>query len=172
MVNNVSSEERVMPVRVPIADDDRVVRRGPSLVLGLDPEIEAVGGVGDRAEALDLARELRPDAVVMGVVMPAPAATTQILRGLAPVGEPEGSSDAGDALRRLTRRERAMLRLLGGGSSNREIAGELGVGEATVKTYVRNVLAKLGLRSWTQAALYGARHSIADRTDDSQEGAT
>ena len=74
-----------MPVRVLIADDHRVVRRGLSLVLSLDPELTVVGEAGDGAEALARARELHPDVVVMDVIMPVMdgiAATAAIRREL------------------------------------------------------------------------------------------
>ena len=55
----------------------------------------------------------------------------------------------------LTEREVAVLRLLAEGGSNREIAGALFLAEGTVKNHVTNVLAKLGARDRTQAALRG-----------------
>ena len=55
----------------------------------------------------------------------------------------------------LSDRELDVLRLLADGSSNREIAGELFLAEGTVKNHVTNVLAKLGARDRTQAALRG-----------------
>jgi two-component system, NarL family, response regulator LiaR len=227
-----------MPVRVLVADDHRVVRRGLSLVLALDPDLEVVGEAGDGAEALERARELRPDVIVMDVVMPvmdgisataairrdlpatqvlaltsalgdhsvvdalragavgyllkdaapeevceavraaaagapslAAAAMAQLLRELAPMSAARQEPDDSDALQRLTERERATLRLLGAGRSNREIATELGVGEATAKTHVRNVLAKLGLRSRTQAALYAAQHGLTEPASGAPGGA-
>ncbi|MFD2469357.1 response regulator [Amycolatopsis silviterrae] len=57
---------------------------------------------------------------------------------------------AGDA---MTPRERDVLRLLGRGLSNRDIAAELGLAERTVKVHVGNLLAKLQVDSRTQAAL-------------------
>lgn len=53
----------------------------------------------------------------------------------------------------LSDREREILRLIGNGSSNREIAGHLFITEGTVKNHVTNILSKLNVRDRTQAAL-------------------
>jgi DNA-binding NarL/FixJ family response regulator len=58
----------------------------------------------------------------------------------------------------LTSREVDVLRLLGEGQSNKAIAATLGITERTARTHVSKILAKLGLSSRTQAALWSARH--------------
>jgi DNA-binding NarL/FixJ family response regulator len=58
------------PIRVLIADDQRVVREGLALVLGLLPEVEVVGAVADGDEAVAMAAELLPDIVLMDLRMP------------------------------------------------------------------------------------------------------
>jgi DNA-binding NarL/FixJ family response regulator len=63
----------------------------------------------------------------------------------------------------LTSRELEVLRLLGEGEANKSIATALGITERTARTHVSNILAKLGLSSRTQAALWAAREGIAER---------
>ncbi len=68
---------------------------------------------------------------------------------------------APDPIEPLTDRERDVLRLVARGLSNKEIAYELGIAEGTARTYVSNILGKLGLTSRTQAALYAVEHKLA-----------
>jgi NarL family two-component system response regulator LiaR len=63
-----------------------------------------------------------------------------------------------DRLQPLSPREREVLQLIAHGRSNREIARELAIGEQTVKTHVRAILAKLGLQDRVQAAIFWLRH--------------
>src|SRR5712692_1072509 len=60
----------------------------------------------------------------------------------------------------LTRRELDVLRQLGAGATNRQIADTLALSEGTVKNYISTILAKTGLRDRTQAALYAVRHGL------------
>jgi NarL family two-component system response regulator LiaR len=61
----------------------------------------------------------------------------------------------------LTQRELEVLRLLARGCENREIADQLVISEATVRTHVSNILGKLHVASRTQAALYALREGLA-----------
>ncbi|MFD7627013.1 response regulator [Streptomyces sp. NPDC059851] len=67
-------------IRVLIADDQPLVRRGLALILAPVPDVEVVGEAGDGAEAVALARRLRPDVVVMDIRMP-------VLDGVGATGE-------------------------------------------------------------------------------------
>jgi DNA-binding NarL/FixJ family response regulator len=62
----------------------------------------------------------------------------------------------------LTSRELEVLRLVGAGKANKEIASELQISERTARTHVSNILGKLGLSSRTQAALWAVREGLVD----------
>ncbi|MEV4315023.1 response regulator transcription factor [Actinocrispum sp. NPDC049592] len=58
------------PIRILLADDHALVRRGVRLILDAEPGLSVVGEAGDGAEAVALARELEPDLVVLDIAMP------------------------------------------------------------------------------------------------------
>ena len=62
----------------------------------------------------------------------------------------------------LTDREKDVMRLLGQGMSNKEIGATLFITERTARTYVSNILGKLGLASRTQAALWAVEHKLVE----------
>ena len=62
----------------------------------------------------------------------------------------------------LTARELEIVRLLGAGKANKEIAGELAISERTARTHVSHILAKLDLSSRTQVALWAVRQGLVD----------
>ncbi|MCW2677721.1 MAG: two component transcriptional regulator, LuxR family [Modestobacter sp.] len=77
--------------------------------------------------------------------------------GLTGVVEGRRRELVGDRLEGLTERERTVLRLIGEGLTNRQIADRMGLAEKTVKNYTSHLLAKLGLERRTQAAILATR---------------
>jgi DNA-binding NarL/FixJ family response regulator len=213
-------------IRVLIVDDHAMVRRGMRDFLDLHADLEVVGEAADGAEALEATDRLRPDVVVMDLVMPVLdgiAATTQlkarhpsvevvaitsfieedriaaaieagasgfllkdaeaddlagairsayggemyldpavagiVARRMRDAGR-NGHERADDGVARLTARERDVLVCVARGLPNRAIATELGMAERTARTHVANILAKLGLASRTQAALFAVEHGL------------
>jgi len=73
-----AGEADQQPIRVVLADDHWVVREGLRMYLGRDPEFEIVGEAEDGSEAILLAAELRPDVVVMDLLMPVMDGTAAI----------------------------------------------------------------------------------------------
>jgi DNA-binding NarL/FixJ family response regulator len=74
-----------MPIRLLIVDDHMVVRQGLRMFLGMDPELEIVGEAPNGARALEFSRQLKPDVVLMDLLMPVMdgiAATEAIRREL------------------------------------------------------------------------------------------
>ena len=215
-------------IRVLIVDDHAMVRRGMRDFLDLHDDLEVVGEASDGDTALKAADDLRPDVIVMDLLMPGLdgiAATFEIktrhpamevvaitsfieedritaaleagasgfllkdaeaddlaaairsayagevyldpavagivarrMRTGAGRGAPERDGEA--AVARLTGRERDVLACVARGLSNRAIATELGMAERTARTHVSNILAKLGLTSRTQAALFAVEHGL------------
>ncbi len=78
-----------MTIRILLADDHSMVRQGLRMFLGLDPELEVVGEASNGDEAVRLARHLRPDVVLMDLVMPGMdgIAATRVIRDALPETE-------------------------------------------------------------------------------------
>jgi two-component system, NarL family, response regulator DevR len=89
-----------------------------------------------------------------------PALTERIVERL------RNRGDDDPLLATLTPQERRILDLIAEGQTNRQIAGALFLAEKTVKNYVSNLLAKLGMERRTQAASYAAR--VAERSDQAR----
>ena len=106
-----------------------------------------------------LLKHVPPEELVRGVrvaasgeALLAPSITKRLIEEFAKQRAPVRAS--GTDLKTLTDREREVLTLLGRGLSNPEIARDLKVGEATVKTHVAHVLDKLELRDRVQAVIF------------------
>ncbi len=91
----------------------------------------------------------------------APAVTRRVIEefGRVPAPDPEAAA----RLAALSAREQEVLRLLARGLSNAELAAELFVSDATAKTHVSNVLAKLQLRDRVQAVILAYESGLARR---------
>ena len=229
-----------MTIRVVLADDQGLLRKGFRMILEAEDGMEIVGEAPDGADALRLVELYRPDVVLMDVRMPVldgieatraiaasaagegtrvlilttfdldeyafsalragasgfllkdvppaelVAAIRTVARGDAVVspritrrlleeyahtlpdlavdsGGAGGGGDAAEenaALASLTEREREVLLAVADGLSNAEIAERLYVSEATVKSHVGRLLAKLGLRDRVQAVVFAFQSGL------------
>ncbi len=218
-----------MSVRVVLADDQALLRKGFRMILEAEEDIDIVGEAADGADAVRLAELYGPDVVLMDVRMPvldgieatraitetagdrtrvlilttfdldeyafsalragasgfllkdvpptelvsairivahgdavvSPRITRRLLEEYADTlpdltGKPAAAAGSGEnpALASLTEREREVLLAVADGLSNAEIAQRLYVSEATVKSHVGRLLAKLGLRDRVQAVVF------------------
>jgi DNA-binding NarL/FixJ family response regulator len=98
-------------------------------------------------------------AVHSGDAVVAPSTTRRLIDRFAPL-LPAGQSAADTELADLTEREREVLILIARGLSNAELAKRLFVSEATVKTHVGRILAKLGLRDRVQAVVFAYENGL------------
>ncbi|WP_130014147.1 response regulator transcription factor [Serinicoccus sediminis] len=117
-------------------------------------EAGASGFLLKNAEADDLVDAVR--AAADGHALLAPEVTMRVIDRMTTGPRADGTGAAPDpatALPQLTDREREVLRMMARGLSNAEIAAEAFVSEATVKTHVSNVLAKLLVRDRVQAVV-------------------
>jgi len=109
----------------------------------------AAGYVLKQIRGNELVRAIRQ--VANGSSLLDPAVTRRVLERLRNP-EPED-----ERLARLTEQERKILDLIAQGYTNRQIATEIFLAEKTVKNYVSNLLAKLGMERRTEAAAFAAR---------------
>ncbi len=213
-------------IRIILVDDQELVRAGFRMVLDAQPDMQVVGEAADGLAAIDLARRLHADVMVMDARMPrldgveatrrirqagdlprvlmlttfdldeyafaalkagasgfllkdvppeellfairsvhsgdsvvAPSTTRRLIDQFAAL-LPDGDQGIPAEVADLTEREREVLTLVAQGLSNAEIAQRLFVSEATVKTHVGRVLAKLSLRDRVQAVVYAYEHGL------------
>ena len=213
-------------IRIILVDDQELVRAGFRMVLDAQPDMQVVGEAADGLAAIDLARRLHADVMVMDARMPrldgveatrrirqagdlprvlmlttfdldeyafaalkagasgfllkdvppeellfairsvhsgdsvvAPSTTRRLIDQFAAL-LPDGDQGIPAEVADLTEREREVLTLVAQGLSNSEIAQRLFVSEATVKTHVGRVLAKLSLRDRVQAVVYAYEHGL------------
>jgi DNA-binding NarL/FixJ family response regulator len=230
----------VPSLRIVVADDQRAVREALATVLDAEPGFEVVGLAADGDEAVELARRLSPEVVLMDLRMPNvdgvaatrrlaaelpavkvvvlttfaddasilgaleagalgfltkdagreqialavrsaaagqavldPLAQASLLRAASPVGagagtgpavaiEPSGpaAAELAPLLDDLTPREADVLRAIAAGQSNTEIATQLFISEATVKSHINHLFAKIHARSRAEAVRYAYDHGL------------
>ena len=97
-------------------------------------------------------------AAAAGETLLAPAITRRLIEDFC--GGPAPGAAAGTAAGRLCERELDVVRLVAQGLSNAEIAARLHLSEATVKSHIARILAKLGLRDRVQVAVFAYEHGI------------
>ena len=215
------------PIRVLIVDDHMMVREGIKSVLQQIEDIEVVGEAENGVVAVERARALEPDVVLMDLVMPEmdgveaarrikaevqharvlaltsfssddlvfpalkagavgyllkdadskdlilsirqahrgksslhPTIARKVLDGFCETQHPRARPES------LTEREREVLQHLTGGLTNQQIANELSVTDATVRTHVSNILAKLHMSNRVQAALHAIKSGLVTPMED------
>ena len=209
-------------INVLVVDDHAIIRKGVRAVLDLVPDIELVGEAENGVQAIELEKRLRPDVILMDLMMPemdgiaaikeikkqrpqarilvltnfageemifpaiksgavgyhlkdsSPEALIEAIRQVSQgmvslhpsiakklLDELHNTGEQKLAEEPLTPRELDVLRRIAQGQENREIAEQLVISEATVRTHVSNILGKLHLASRTQAALYALREGLA-----------
>jgi DNA-binding NarL/FixJ family response regulator len=166
----------LMDVRMPVMDGIEATRRitatSTSRVLILttfDLDEYAFDGLSAGASGF-LLKDVRPqqlydaiNAVALGDAVLSPRITRDLVDRFAvasrrTVEREPGTSTA--ALRELTQREREVYDQIANGLSNAEIGARLHLTEATVKTHITRVLAKLGLRDRVQVVIHAYEHGL------------
>ncbi|WP_219471082.1 response regulator [Nonomuraea rhizosphaerae] len=203
------------PIRLLIADDHPVVRDGIRGMFTGDPGFDVLGEAGDGAQAVDLARVLDPDVILMDLRMPRMDGVTaikelvrlgvrarvlvlttydtdkdvlpaieagatgyvlkdtdrdELIRAVHAAARGEAVLSPSVATRLLgqvrapvdplSSRELEVLRLIADGASNREAAARLFISEATVKSHVLHIYAKLGVNDRAAAVAVAFRRGL------------
>ena len=117
----------------------------------------AVGFLLKNAPADDLVAAVRT--VAAGDALLAPSVTRKVI---AAFGHRRAPSETARDLARLSEREREVLLLVARGRSNAEVAAELVIGEATVKTHLSSLFAKLGLRDRVEAVIFAYESGLVE----------
>jgi DNA-binding NarL/FixJ family response regulator len=156
----------VMDIRMPGVDGLEATRRiveegedGPRVLILTTFELdEYVFGALRAGASGFLLKRSSPEVLIEGIKVVAagegllaPSVTRRLIREFARQPDPPASPAA--PLEMLTQREREVLALVGAGLSNGELAACLYISEATVKTHVKRILMKLGLRDRIQAVV-------------------
>ena len=115
------------------------------------------------ATADDLLAAVR--VVASGNGLLAPSATRRVIETFAQLPRPDKRLQ--DRMAELSDREVQVLRMLAAGASNAAIAQDLFLGEATVKTHVSRIFAKLGLRDRVQAVIFAYEAGLVRASGDS-----
>ena len=211
-----------MSIRILIADDHEVVRRGLALLLNQEPDLEVIGEARDGQESVSMVVEMQPDIVLLDWKMPRldglqaarqirhKAAASRILmlsgapldsavfdaidqgidgfvsKDISPAdlahairvvasGRPYLGPEITQALIERSRstapdstgerpslspREQEVLQLMATPMTYRQIGNHLHIGEETVRTYAKRILAKLNQPNRTQAVIAGLRFNF------------
>ena len=160
-------------IRVLLVDDQPLVRAGLRRILRPRAGFEVVGECDDGDQVEEAVTATRPDVVVMDMRMKRVDGAEATRRLRAREGSPpvlvlttfDEDEVLSAALRppdpSLTPRELEVLKLVGRGLANSEIARELYISEVTVKAHLGHVLTKLGLRDRAAAIVYAFDTGLA-----------
>jgi DNA-binding NarL/FixJ family response regulator len=99
-------------------------------------------------------------AVCAGETLLAPAITRRLIEDFCRGPAPATATATGRAAGGLSEREHEVVRLIAAGLSNAEIAARLYLSEATIKSHITRILARLGLRDRVQIAVFAYEHGI------------
>ena len=117
----------------------------------------ASGFLLKRAPAEDLAAVVR--SVASGDALPAPMLTKRLIEQFA-----TRSAERSTAVDHLTEREREVLLLISRGRSNQEISSDLSISPETVKSHVKHIFTKLGVRNRAQAVIAAYESGLAGQS--------